>query len=1010
MENKNIYNIPFGTNFTNAFVEGLLSRFPTDSEELAKTLIFLPTRRAINSIKESIINISGAKAALMPTMIALGDPSIDELMGSNIQMLNINPAIGEIKRLLLLTYLVKQTRGLQAKNEDDPISFDHALHISHSLSELLDEFIDTEVPLAKVTDIVPEEYATHWLNVLEFLNIIQNHWPKILSAEQALDIAERRKLIIDATIAGWQQNNVSSPIIAVGINRNIPYVKRLLKAIAEQKNGSVIFQGLEQINDNLWQYYEQPTDNWLKKQQKESTPQWINYNLLKSMNVKTTSFKAWNNNAHNSSRMHMLSNAMVASNLHSLVNHDMEHDDNASPISIIESENIYEEAQNIAIKIRDTLSYEHKTVALVTPNRTLSSLVRHALSRWNITINDSAGIQLHQTPAALYLRLLTQLVIENFRPKTLMAFLKHPFTHMGLSRDKVLTITRKLDIYLREVGDITSLKHYLNIFNNPSRFFRHFDEQEIEDIKQLLHQVAEISEEFQKKLAMFEITANEILTAQLIFAKHAATCPQKDGDKRLWSHDDGKKLSQVLSELYDSAKILPPMSPRRWNEFLVNLLKNYVVRPVQNLHPRANIWGIVESRLVLADVVILGSFNEGDWPKVMSAGPWLSRPMRFELGLPSVEEEIGLTMHDVLNLLGAKETIITRSKKVGSNETTASRWLKRIENWQKKTELKLIDKDVSKRYDYLRAEVYRADKLAQFDIPPTPCPKAQFRPKKLSATNIEKLKNDPYNIYVKKVLNIYPLNDLEVPMNAANFGTITHNILEKGLKQLDSMSFASDDIFKEKAKALFTSYIAEELEFTPVSTFTKQFWQNALLNITDNIIAQELTDGIAISNRLFEQTGNIHLNLDDGTFEVNARGDRFDIYENHIDIIDYKTAKPPTKADIKNRKNIQLHIEAIITQANGYQDINADNKNYKLSYWHIQKLKQINKVSYDISHEELADFKEELTSFLNEFSKEDKAYHAEIVNNKYDDTAHLARKEQWRYLVKLDNIDDDEAD
>ena len=65
-----------------------------------------------------------------------------------------------------------------------------------------------------------------------------------------------------------------------------------------------------------------------------------------------------------------------------------------------------------------------------------------------------------------------------------------------------------------------------------------------------------------------------------------------------------------------------------------------------------HIYGQLESRLMQADRVILGGLIEGVWPPAPRIDPWLSRPMRHELGLDLPERRIGLSAHDFAQLLG----------------------------------------------------------------------------------------------------------------------------------------------------------------------------------------------------------------------------------------------------------------------------------------------------------------------------------------------------------------------
>ena len=76
--------------------------------------------------------------------------------------------------------------------------------------------------------------------------------------------------------------------------------------------------------------------------------------------------------------------------------------------------------------------------------------------------------------------------------------------------------------------------------------------------------------------------------------------------------------------------------------------------------------------------LVLGGLVEGVWPPQTRADPWLSRPMRHELGLDLPERRIGLSAHDFAQALGAPEVILTRAAKQGGAPTVASRFVQRL--------------------------------------------------------------------------------------------------------------------------------------------------------------------------------------------------------------------------------------------------------------------------------------------------------------------------------------------
>src|SRR5213079_2455156 len=104
-----------------------------------------------------------------------------------------------------------------------------------------------------------------------------------------------------------------------------------------------------------------------------------------------------------------------------------------------------------------------------------------------------------------------------------------------------------------------------------------------------------------------------------------------------------------------------------------------MVRRPESASAQLHIYGQLEARLTESDLVILGGLVEGVWPPTPRVDPWLSRPMRHELGLDLPERRIGLSAHDFAQLLGTDDVILTHSAKVGGAPAVASRFLHRLE-------------------------------------------------------------------------------------------------------------------------------------------------------------------------------------------------------------------------------------------------------------------------------------------------------------------------------------------
>src|SRR6185436_15637122 len=104
-----------------------------------------------------------------------------------------------------------------------------------------------------------------------------------------------------------------------------------------------------------------------------------------------------------------------------------------------------------------------------------------------------------------------------------------------------------------------------------------------------------------------------------------------------------------------------------------------MVRRPESSSAQLHIYGQLEARLTESDRVILGGLVEGVWPPAPRVDPWLSRPMRHELGLDLPERRIGLSAHDFAQLLGTGDVILSHAAKVGGAPAVASRFLHRLE-------------------------------------------------------------------------------------------------------------------------------------------------------------------------------------------------------------------------------------------------------------------------------------------------------------------------------------------
>ncbi|MEI9900091.1 MAG: hypothetical protein WDN31_08115 [Hyphomicrobium sp.] len=115
-------------------------------------------------------------------------------------------------------------------------------------------------------------------------------------------------------------------------------------------------------------------------------------------------------------------------------------------VSLIEAPSAQDEAEAIALILREAAETPGRTAALVSPDRLLARRVGVRLEAWGIRVDDSAGRPFAKTPPGTFLDLVIAAAAEHFAPAAVMALLKHPLTRLGLDAFGVRRAARALEI------------------------------------------------------------------------------------------------------------------------------------------------------------------------------------------------------------------------------------------------------------------------------------------------------------------------------------------------------------------------------------------------------------------------------------------------------------------------------------------------------------------------------------------------------------------------------------
>lgn len=906
-----VFTIAAGLPFVDVLANGIRQRSGDVPAALAGVTVLVPTQRSKRSLAEAFLRQSGGRALLLPRIIALGDLDEDEILFSGgfgdstgmtgQDVLRVPEAASGLERQLLLTKLVL------ARDDSSP---DQAANLGLELSRLLDQVHTERLSFDGLRSLAPEEYADHWRDTLEFLTILTEIWPGVLEEINAIDAAERRNRLFDAQARAWSATPPPGPVIAAGSTGSIPATANLLACVAQLKDGAVVLPGLDMdATDNAWAAL------------KEHHPQYGMARLLAHFRIGRKDVRIWpapGFEATPPARARLIQAALTPAGTEPPPLPDpKETADALKGVTRIPCPTPREEAAVIALMMRQTLETPEQTAALVTPDRDLARRVAVELARWNIDIDDSAGVPLAQTPPGAFLRLTARMVADELAPVSLLAALKHPLAAGGMPAAAFRDRVRSLEIAIlrgpRPAPGIDGLwaaidaDRVLNKKENRGSTKR---------LRAFVNGLWDIIEPFSDVMNGSSHSLSDMARQHVRLAEALAATDKEGGDTRIWAEDDGEGAALFIADLVTHGGILESITGADYPQLLDTLMAGRVVRPRFGRHPRLHIWGLLEARLQQADLIILGGLNENTWPPEAKASPWMSRPMMAAFGLPAPERRIGLTAHDFTQAFAAPQIVLTRSERVDGTPTVPSLWLLRLDNLLEKQGLENVFADPNPWLKWIE-DIDRPDK-SRAVAEPMPRPPIAARPRKLPVTSIETWLRDPYAVYARNILRLRPLDPLDAEPGAAERGIIVHEALDQFHKaHPGDLPNDAERRLLEIGRKVFDENLAHP--------GVRAFWWPRFERISHWFIAYELDRRAeGYSTIATEVQGNLVLPGKAGDFRLTARADRIDARDDvGLAVMDYKTGTAPTAPQVESGLTPQLSLEAAIAWAGGFDDIEA---------------------------------------------------------------------------------------
>jgi ATP-dependent helicase/nuclease subunit B len=1015
-----LFTIPSSVPFLPALIEALLKGrlidgFPAtrDPMELARATLYLPTRRACRLTQEVFLDALGGEAAILPRLVPVGDIDEDEIVFAEFaggplaaERLALPRAMEPFERKGWLTQLILKWAASQKGDAGASLIANapaSAFAMAGELARLQDDMITRGVKWSALDNLVPDDMDEYFRSTLEFLKIAREAWPALLQERRLIDAAARRDALIDAETARLRRDS-TGPVIAAGSTASMPATAKLLSCIANLPNGAVVLPGLDTgLDEDAWQ----SIGGGEGSNPAPGHPQFSMHGFLRGLGVQRDGVEILAAPAAHGREV-LASEAMRPAEAT-----DRWRDTLKDPafeavraaslagIALIEATIAEEEAVAVALALREAVGdgSERRTAALITPDRALARRVAAALDRWKVPVDDSGGDPLSETPAGIFARLAAEAALNGCEPVTLLALLKHPLCRLGghefAHRPAIALLERAILRGPRPRAGADGLEHALQNLRADKQTLHPRDPRHLLSERDL-DRASELIAKLKPALAPLSGLQKSELRELAIRHREAVAALSLDqkGDCAAFAGRDGSALSDLFQAIADSGPAAAfAVDAHDYPDLFRAIASERAVRRPGAAGARVRIYGPLEARLQQADRVVLAGLVEGIWPPDPRSDPWLNRPMRQDLGLDLPERRIGLSAHDFVQALGAREVILSHAAKREGSPTVISRFVQRLAAVAGPEDWAAVKARGAKYLDWARA----LDRPAKIEAAgrPQPRPPVALRPKKLPVTDIEHWLRDPYTIYAKYILRLQALDPVDTPPGARDRGTVIHDAIAK--------------FTAEFADGLPADPLAELIRlgreaFAPLADYPEAtaFWWPRFERIARWFVEWETERRRNVRRVFAEVKGELNVTPD---FTLTARADRIEqMTDGSFAVLDYKTGRPPTPNQVESGLAPQLTLQATILRHGRFEGVQPSSSVSELLYLRLsggdpsgeEQPRSFKSMSLDQAADRaLARLRELAEKFAIEETPYTSFWRPMWVGRTYGDFDHLARVREW---------------
>jgi len=400
------------------------------------------------------------------------------------------------------------------------------------------------------------------------------------------------------------------------------------------------------------------------------------------------------------------------------------------------------------------------------------------------------------------------------------------------------------------------------------------------------------------------------------------------------------------------------------------------------------IMGVLESRVLDFETVIVTSMNEGKFPAGKSQNSFIPYDVKRELGLPTFKEKDAIYTYHFYHLLQRAKNIylLYNTESEGLDGGEKSRFITQLE----------VEKQKNHNITH---EIYNAA-LPDVAYRPIVIPKSEkvmlrlkeIAEKGFSPSALTSYIRNPIQFYMQKILRIREVEEVEENIALNTLGTIIHETLRVLYEPYIGKFLSAEDI--KNCIKLIDEEVLKQFKIVYKEGEIKKgrnllAFEVAKRNVLNflKLELQEIENGDAVKIIALEETYERLLEHPELPCPVLIKGnvDRIEQRNGKIRIVDYKTGKVDGKEvalkqwdklteEIKNDKIIQVLAYAFMYEPNLQgQEIEVGIISFKnLKSGFLPFLFKIDKTEISIINEEISgNYIEQMVLLLNEILDKD---------------------------------------